>query len=348
MSILAKKISPLMKMNEAFVQLGFWIDENDAELQNLVNSAVLENPWYTEKHVRQAITAIRNEFLEQKKLINWLEKYDRLPPNKVFRVALILAGNIPLVGFHDLMCTLFSGHIAIVKLSERDRILIPGLINKMLTWCPDMNDRVIFSERLADFDAVIATGSNQSARYFEKYFGNYPHIIRRNRNSVAVLTGQETDDELRLLGNDIFSYFGLGCRNVSKIYVPVQYDFTGLLVILNEFKDLADHNKYRNNYDYHLATALINREAYMSNDCLLLLQNTSIASRVAVLHYEFYQSKEHLKTELIRHRDEIQCVVGNLSFYGVEVVPFGVAQCPQLDNYADGLDTMTFLGALST
>ncbi|MBK8504472.1 MAG: acyl-CoA reductase [Saprospiraceae bacterium] len=336
-----------MRINEAFIKLGFWIDENDAELQNLMAGAVFENPWFTEKQVRQAIASIRSEFLEESKLNIWLEKYKSSPRDRVFRVALVLAGNIPLVGFHDLMCTLCSHHIALVKLSERDRILIPGLINKMLTWSPDLSDKVIFTDRLADFDAVIATGSNQSARYFEKYFGRHPHIIRKNRNAVAVLTGKERDDELRLLGNDIFSYFGLGCRNVTKIYVPGNYDFAKLLTLLNDFREVADHHKYQNNYDYHLATALINREAYMSNDCLLLLQNASIASRVAVLHYEFYEDREDLNAELIKHQDEIQCVVGNLPFDGFQVVPFGSAQYPQLDDYADGLDTMSFLGGLS-
>jgi hypothetical protein len=336
-----------MGIKEALVRLGQWLDTSTQEIHPVILRAVQRNPWFTRANIEFALKNIRDSFLREEKLQSWMAAYPLPEPDRQkVRVGLIMAGNIPLVGFHDLICVIGSGHIAVVKLSDKDDQLIPALIKKMETWFPEITRKVFFVDRLSDFQAVIATGSNLSAKYFAKYFSGYPHIIRKNRNSVAILTGEETDDELTLLGNDIFSYFGLGCRNVSKIYVPEDFDFARFLAQLNRFKDIADHYKYRNNYDYHLATAIINREKYMSNDCIVLLENKSIASRVAVLHYEFYGDPVVLGRELGLHKEEIQCVVSKSEIPGLIFTPWGSTQQPQLNDYADGIDTMTFLLSL--
>ncbi len=336
-----------MGIKEALVRLGQWLDTSTQEIHPVIQRAVQRNPWFTQANIKLALKNIRDNYLREEKLQSWLEGY--LPPesdrHKV-RVGLIMAGNIPLVGFHDLLCVIASGHTAMVKLSDKDDQLIPALIKKMEAWFPEITRRVFFVDRLSDFQAVIATGSNLSAKYFNKYFSGHPHIIRKNRNSVAILTGGEAEEELTLLGTDIFSYFGLGCRNVSKIHVPHDFDFARFLLHLNRFKNITEHYKYRNNYDYHLATAIINREKYMSNDCIVLLENQSIASRVAVLHYEFYRDPVELGKELTLHKEEIQCVVSKSEIPGFMFTPWGSTQMPQLHDYADGIDTMSFLLSL--
>lgn len=336
-----------MKTREALVRLGEWINTKDPLLEKIKGEASVKNPWFTETNLDHMLSAVSKDFLDGEKLDDWLKKYSGSEncPSKV--VALILAGNIPLVGFHDVLCVMISGHKALVKLSEKDDVLLPGLIGKMGEWYPAVLDQIKFVERLVGFDAVIATGSNQSARNFQKYFAKYPHIIRKNRSSVAILTGRETKGELLNLGRDIFSYFGLGCRNVSKIYVPQAYDFVPLLTTLNYFNEVVNHSKYKNNYDYHLATAIINQQEYMSNDCLILLEEKSVASKVAVLHYEHYDDAQELMTELM-NKDEIQCVVSQIESANHSIVGFGKAQHPSLDDYADGIDTISFLQSLPT
>ncbi|MCB0665427.1 MAG: acyl-CoA reductase [Saprospiraceae bacterium] len=267
-----------MTIKEAFVQLGKWIGEGDEELEKLVNKASIQNAWFTPENITTMLSSIQRNYLEANELDSWLGRYPERLPATPAKVALILAGNLPLVGFHDVLCVLISGHHALVKLSEKDDILLPGLLRKMEQWYPPIRERITFVDRIVNFDAVIATGSNQSAANFERYFSRYPNIIRKNRNSVAILTGHERSEDMKNLGNDIFSYFGLGCRNVSKLYVPQRYDFVPLVKELNSFKDVVNHSKYKNNYDYHLASALIGNQNYMSNDCLLLIEEDSIAS----------------------------------------------------------------------
>jgi hypothetical protein len=250
-----------------------------------------------------------------------------------------MAGNIPLVGFHDFLCGFISGHKLLLKLSSKDTVLMAHLIKKLSEWEPAVLRQVHTAEMLKGCDAYIATGTNNTARYFEQYFGKYPHIIRRNRTSVAVLDGTESDEELSALGRDIFTYFGLGCRNVTQICVPQGYDFTPLLRTLEAYRGFVDHNKYRNNYDYHLALYLLNRVPYLDNGSLLLVENSLPFSAVSVLHYRYYDDPEAILNEF-RGSPDIQAVIGH------DAIPFGTAQRPGLNDYADGVDTMAFLCGL--
>ena len=250
-----------------------------------------------------------------------------------------MAGNIPLVGFHDWLCIFISGHKALIKLSSKDQVLIKHLLEKMATWSAEVTSVIEFSEMLKGCDAYIATGSNNSSRYFEYYFKKYPHIIRRNRTSVAILSGRETKEELEQLADDIYLYFGLGCRNVTKVYVSVDYDFVPLLEAFKKYNYLADHHKYKNNYDYNLALHLINKKYYMTNGSILLIEDPSLFSPISQLNYEFYNDKNELTSKLPVKQD-LQCIVGK------GFTPFGKSQSPAIADYADGVDTLRFLSNL--
>jgi hypothetical protein len=267
-------------------------------------------------------------------LENWTKQYPKIVSQK--KVGMVMAGNIPLVGFHDFLCGFVSGHQLCLKLSSKDEVLLKHLIAKLTEWESEVANEVTIAEQIKNCDAYIATGSNNTSRYFEQYFGKYPHIIRKNRTSVAVLEGNETDEELTLLAKDVFAYFGLGCRNVTQVCVPGGYDFEKLLNIFSNYQDLMLHHKYKNNYDYYLAIYLLNKVPYLTNSSLLLLENSLPFSAVAVLHYRIYGQQENLAEEL-KNSNEIQTIVGH-SF-----TPFGSAQQPSLTDYADGLDTMHFL-----
>jgi hypothetical protein len=347
MYILENQTLKMRKIDIAFIKLGEWIRLHNGELQTLVERACQANPWFTQENIYRSLDAIAAEYLSETNLVSWLKKYQLeqfLHPKKV---ALILAGNIPLVGFHDLLCVLMAGHDAVVKLSDKDDVLLPSLVEQMEAWFPAIKGRVIFTSRLTEFDIAIATGSNQSAAYFNKYFAKYPNIIRRNRNAVAVLSGEESEEDILKLGEDIFTYFGLGCRSVSKLYLPRTFDFANFLKILNSFRTLADHSKYRNNYDYNFASAIINNRAYMSNDCLILLEDQSISSRIAVLHYEHYSEINEVTKLLSAKHEQIQCIVSQIPALNLPKVSFGKAQRPTLSDYADGVDTMDFLVELN-
>jgi len=312
---------------------------------SLVARAVAANAWFTPEQVGHAIDGIAL-MLQPDALDTWLSRYsvDLYRDRPVKDVAMVMAGNIPLVGFHDLMCVLLSGHCAHIKPSGQDTVLVQALRDMLIAIEPMLEDRMVWhTHLLSGFTHVIATGSNNTSRYFESYFGRYPNIIRRNRSSVAVLTGQETADDLHLLGRDIFRYFGLGCRNVSKVYLPIGYDPARLIQGLEGWNDIILHHKYRNNYDYQKAILLVDRLPHLDNGALLLRQHDAVASAVAVLHYAQYASMDELNADLNRHRDEIQCIVAGIPIKGFETVPFGMAQCPAPWDYADGVDTMRFL-----
>ncbi len=315
-------------------ELGTYMSQNSIEWMDAQDRAVGANAWFTPAHVSLAVENITDQFLQKDKLQQWLANYTL--PNEAKTIGIVMAGNIPLVGFHDFLCGFLSGHHLLLKLSSKDEVLMKHLLDKLTEWEPDVANHVIIAERLNNCDAYIATGSNNTARYFEQYFGKYPHIIRKNRTSVAVLDSSETDEELTLLADDVYLYYGLGCRNVTQVCVPRDYDFARLLNIFNKHNEYADLNKYKNNYDYHLAIYLLNRIPYMSNESLLMVENDMPFSAVSVLHYKYYDNKAELITQLESSID-IQAIIGK-SF-----VPFGDSQKPALSEYADGIDTMAFL-----
>jgi hypothetical protein len=249
-----------------------------------------------------------------------------------------MAGNLPLVGFHDLLCVLMSNHKAMIKLSTKDSILLPYLLQILFKIEPLFTSKILISENLKGADAYIATGSNNSAKYFEYYFGKYPNIIRKNRTSIALLNGNETDEELYLLGTDIFNYFGLGCRNVGKLYITPNVNLQHLMKTFDQFKHLAKHDKYRNNFDYQLTILLMNKTACLANECIILTENKSIFSPLSVLHYEVIDDLSKVNHSIPSH--QIQCIIGS------DNMPFGKSQIPNLLDYADGIDTMKWLNKL--
>lgn len=284
-------------------------------------------------------------FLKDELLNDWVSRYhlnDR--PSKT--IGLILAGNLPLVGFHDVLTVFISGHRAKLKLSQKDTALWKYILDVLNSIDDRMSDYVVIEERLTGIDAVIATGSDNSSRYFEYYFGKYPHIIRKNRVGVAVLYGDETQDELMALGNDVFEYYGLGCRNVSSIFVPRSYDFIPLLKLWESFTRLRDNHAYGNNYDYNYAIYLMNQTRFLANGAVLLLESNELVSRLACLHYRCYSSLPEVFQVLHESQHKIQTIVSNRPLAGFEVIPPGNTQCPGLNDYADGVDTMKFLLSL--
>jgi hypothetical protein len=314
-----------------------------ATFENLVLGSAHFNGWFVEENVRTALACI-SKMLEKNKLDKWLERYNEDEKKTSKRVGVIMAGNIPLVGFHDFLCVLISGNICVAKLSSQDNKLLKAVAEKLISIEPRFKEQVIFEEgKLQNIDAVIATGSNNTSRYFEYYFGKYPHIIRRNRNSVAVLTGNETGEQLALLGDDIFMYFGLGCRNVSKLYVPEEYNFDAFFNAIESRKKIVFHSKYANNYDYNKAILLVNKQEHFDNGFLLLKKDDTLPTPVSRINYSFYKDLEEAKRDIETRKNEIQCVVSSTPALFAAGVAFGQSQFPELWDYADGVDTMAFL-----
>ncbi|MCR9289516.1 MAG: acyl-CoA reductase [Bacteroidetes bacterium] len=333
---------------EVMGQLGAHLLENKDEfLKAILHRTHYKNKWFTIENQEEAIHAIASNFLQKEKLSQWAKKYSLTSPNTPKTVGMVLAGNIPLVGFHDILCVFISGHISQIKLSEKDQFLLPYLIKLLDKFDNQSSNYLQIVAKLKDFDAVIATGSNNSARYFEAYFGKFPNIIRKNRNSIAVLNGKESEADLRKLGADIFKYYGLGCRNVSKIFVPKGFDFEPFLEILHDYKNIILNEKYKHNFDYNYALHLMNKEPFKNNGCLIIREDKAIQSRIASLHYEFYEDVADLAIDLHNSKEQIQCIVSQAKEIGLETVAFGEAQRPQLTDYADGLDTMEFLMSLN-
>ncbi|CAM3485151.1 acyl-CoA reductase [Sphingobacterium prati] len=327
----------------AFVKLGELLLRQPEDLTQIIHLAQHKNPWYTIKNVEKALHVISSN-LSVEKLNYWLQDYPDLESTKT--VGLILAGNIPLVGFHDILCVLISGFKAKIKLSSDDAGLTTYVLNRLKQIEPAFEASFEIVDKLKDFDLVIATGSNNTARYFDYYFGAKPHIIRRNRNSVAVITGKESAVQLRALGHDIFDYFGLGCRSVSKIFVPKDYNVSHFFDGIADFKDVADHYKYNNNYDYNKSIYLINGDKHFDNGFLLLKQDERTASPLSVVYYEEYNSLGDVENELNQQAENIQCVVSEVQLnIQSPVFHFGESQCPALDDYADGINTLNFLFA---
>lgn len=330
----------------AFVQLGIRLSTIlEDEKIPLFRQAENQNPWFTQRAVEQAIEGIR-VMLGAQALEKWLSGYTVLDPVSSKQVGLMLSGNIPAVGFHDILSVLISGHSASIKLSSQDAALPLWLIQELKRIEPRFSDRIQVEEMLKNKQAYIATGSNNSARYFNYYFGKYPHLIRSNRTSVAILQGDESTANLQALGTDIFDYFGLGCRNVSKIFVKNEGQLTDLLDALESFSWVANHHKYFNNYEYNKSIYLVNRTAHLDNGFLLLKESSDLVSPIGVLFYEIYSEEQELKTKLKELDAKIQCVVGNQTVDIPGIIPFGQTQCPQPWDYADGVDTLQFLSNL--
>ncbi|WP_295199397.1 acyl-CoA reductase [uncultured Chryseobacterium sp.] len=315
--------------------------ENYSELETVMRKSHMENPWFTIESQKFALEEWAG-LLTEGTLRQWLQAYSVSETPK--KVGLILAGNIPLVGFHDVISVILSNHIPLIKLSSKDRHMIPFLLSKWNEFS-DGGIRYELVERLEDFDAVIATGSNNTARYLEYYFKNHLSIIRKNRTSVAVLKGDETDEELQLLAEDIFHYFGLGCRNVTRLFIPKDFLIDRLFENFLNFRDIINHHKYANNYDYNRAIYLLNQEQFWDNNFVMLKEDEKLFSPLSVINFSRYESLDEVKEFITEHSEDIQCIVAKDEL-GLDSIPLGQAQHPGLDTYADNVDTMKFLEVL--
>ncbi|MFT7381696.1 MAG: hypothetical protein ACI9Z3_001585 [Roseivirga sp.] len=329
---------------EVFNQLGDRLRSLDQDqLEEICYRAGNGNSWFTAESVSAALAAWGN-VLDEAQLLKWTEPYT-LSPKTSIKVGLVMAGNIPLVGFHDLLSVLISGHIAHVKFSSQDSFLMQFMINEIKSISEEMSKHIVLVERMNDADAIIATGSDNSARYFKHYFASKPHIIRQNRTAIAVLNGEETKEELKAFGDDYFQYFGLGCRNVSKVYVPKGYELPRLIDALLGYEKVLDHHKYRNNYDYNKSIYLVNKEPHLDSGFFMMRESEELVSPISVLFYEYYSSPAELDLVLATNSEKIQCVVSANAWYEGSL-PLGKAQNPELWDYADGVDTLEFLSGI--
>ena len=339
----------LEQRKEAFVKCGLFIkrhfEGNWAEkektlhegLNQLISSAYTYNGWFIKEFVEEALKNIAS-MLDKKSIDDFTKNIPE--PKQQKTIAIIMAGNIPMVGFHDLMCVLLSGHKVLIKLSSDDNVLMPFFIKLLEHYEPTLSENIKFSQaKLSDFDAVIATGSNNTATHFQYYFGKYPNIIRKNRTSVAVITGKESTEDLKKLGRDIFLYFGLGCRNVSKLLVPKGFVFDPVFEAVYDYKFAVDNKKYGNNYDYNRAIYLLNSDKFLDNNFMMIKEDKGLFSPVSVLYSQEFESEKDLKQYLEENKDNLQCIVGNDPSY----VPFGYSQQPVITEYADGVNTLDFL-----
>lgn len=327
------------------LRLGAYISNDQPDWQAARQQAYLHNSWFDEHHIQQAATNIAEAFLQEDKLQSWIKHYPFLDNTDERQdkpvVGIVMAGNIPLVGFHDFLCVWIAGFPMKIKLSSKDTVLWQFIIARLREWHPAAGDLVQIAEMLKGCDAYIATGSNNSARYFDYYFRKYPHIIRKNRTSAAILDGGESQEVLEQLADDIGSFYGLGCRNVTQIFVPEAYDFSNLLLALKRYDTHLLHHKYKNNYDYQLALLLLNNQTYLSNEVFLLREQDQPFAAISMLHYQYYSDRDKLINTL-RSDDRYQCIVGR----GEGLIAPGSSQQPALKDYADGVDTMQFLSEL--
>lgn len=342
---------------KCFIELGMFLsqfsEEGNVEKPNVLNNNLFfddfanlillsqsHNGWYTPENIYFSIQSWANALTEEN-INQWLNPYN-LQENYPKNIGLILAGNIPLVGFHDFLSVLITGNSVLIKTSSNDQHLLPFLAKYSIAIEPKLAKKITFVEgKLQNFDAIIATGSDNTARYFEYYFKDKPSIIRKNRNSVAVLNGNETSDQLKALGEDIFRYFGLGCRNVSKLFVPKNYSFTAFFEAIFEYQDVIQYEKYANNYDYNKAVFLMSNFKLLDNGFLTLKEDASYSSPISSVFYEFYEDLTDLQLKLTSEQDKIQCIVSNNLIENS--IDFGQTQRPNLWDYADNVDTIAFL-----
>ena len=347
----------LEKRIQAFVNLGYFMSQfsgkeyikkentpyNDDFFDGMIEIIQLSksyNGWFTENNIQFAFKSWEDSLVKDN-LLKWSSRYE-MDKSPNLSIAMVLAGNIPLVGFHDFLSVLITGNQLIAKLSSNDKLLLPYLTKYLIAIEPEFEGKIAFTEeKLENFDAVIATGSNNTARYFEYYFGKYPNIIRKNRNSVTVLTGNETREELIHLSNDIFRYFGLGCRNVSKLFIPKDYNFDAFFNAMYTWKEIINDNKYINNYDYNKAVYLMSNISLLDNEFLLLKEDSNFSSPISVIFYEYYDNLDAARNKILEEKENIQCVVSNIGIKNE--IMFGKTQSPKLWDYADNIDTINFL-----
>lgn len=333
---------PLKNFVEILTELGnqFSAAQNNPEWIKCTSDAYMYNPWFSLEQQAIAFNSW-SEALKTEKVETWIK--DIKPSTEPKKVGIIMAGNIPMVGLHDLLCVLISGNNAVVKLSSQDETLMKRVIQSLIEIEPLLESRITITERLNGLDGLIATGSNNSARYFEYYFKNVPHIIRKNRNSVAVITGNETEEEKYNLGKDIFTYYGMGCRNVTHLFLPKDYDLVNLIPSFHAFEEVVNHNKYANNYTYHKAILLMNLTPHIDTGYLLMREDAKIYAPVSILNYTYYDNESHLQNMLDDEKNNIQCICGTDTKY----IPFGKSQFPELTDYADGVNTFEFLANIN-
>lgn len=346
----------LKQREQAFVQLGLFINRHFSnqwlpkeerfhnDLIKLTAIAFSYNGWFTPENVTQALKGI--ELMLDEKSISEFTKTIKEPENPK-TVAVIMAGNIPAVGFHDMLCVLLSGHNILIKVSSDDPAFIPFLAGMLIYFEKNFAPKINFSEgKLVDFNAVIATGSDNTAKHFEYYFGKYPNIIRKNRTSVAILTGKETKEELTLLGKDIFDYYGLGCRNVSKVYVPEGYKFDPLFEAIYDFKYVIDNKKYNNNYEYNRAIYLLDLIPFLDNNFLMIKESQDLHAPTSVLFYETYTNQDSVVEKIKSMSDNLQCIVTNFEIEGLKTIELGCTQEPSIFDFADNVNTLDFLNTI--
>lgn len=329
----------LNKRISLLTRLGEYLLADDNFLIEIRERAFENNKWFTLDFSRHACVSVANHLLNRDVLLSTSAKYN-IPENQISpkTIGLVMAGNIPLVGIHDLICIFLSGHMQFIKLSSKDSILMQHVIDKLIEWDPDTANFIKKGELLKGCDAYIATGSDNSSRYFEAYFSKYPHIIRKNRTSIAILNGEEDDEDLVKLADDVHIYFGLGCRNVTQIYVPDGYNFEALLHHFRRYDYFRDHDKYRNNFDYQLTIAIMNNRYYMTNESIVLLEDKNPFSPISQLHYQYYTNRDEILSNI--DMNQIQCIAGQ------DFIPFGKVQTPGFQDFPDGIDTMNFLNGL--
>ena len=307
--------------------------------------AINENPWFTYEGIVHALDSISKNYLDRSKLERWISGYpiyDNHPKN----VGLVLAGNIPLVGIHDFLSVFAAGHKAVLKYSSKDKTLMSWMRNQLIDIEPSTRAYFKEVEKLNQIDAVIATGGDAAATHFHYYFSKYPNIIRKNRSSVGVIRPDDELQSLEGLGEDIFTYFGLGCRNISKLYLPEGFDIQRIFQSIAGYKHVIDHNKYKNNYDYSHAIYLLGQKKFYTNNFLIIKEDNQLSSRIACLHFERYTSEEELEQKLKSLKESIQCIASVEPFFDFIHIPIGTCQSPALTDYADGVDTLQFLTEL--
>ncbi len=337
-----------MNLNERIAALSLWgnalkekLESADSQLEDLIHLANAKNGWFEQDNVRYALRQLI-EMLDEQALKIWAEEEKVVDIEPLNQVGLIMAGNLPLVGFHDVLCVLISGNRALVKQSSKDTVLWPYLINELGKASEHLANRIELTEgMMKSADAFIATGSDNSAKYFEHYFAKFPNIIRKNRTSVAVLDGTENEQQLMELGADVLRYFGLGCRNVTKLFVPKGYDFDSFFKALMPWSHVVNNAKYFNNYQYNRTVFLLNSETFLDNDFVIIKEEQSLFSPVGVIHYEFYENDDELDARLTAEASNIQTRVG------YKGIPFGTTQQPKLTDYADGVNALEFLTSLA-